>query len=300
MRIGAIFPTSEIGTDPIAIRDFAQAVEEMGFDHLLVFDHVLGADTSTRPGWQGYTYEDPFHEPFVLLGYLAALTQRLELVTGVLILPQRQTALVAKQAAELDGLSKGRLRLGIGVGWNRVEYEALGEDFHERGARSEEQIAMLRALWTQPVVTFQGRWHHIDHAGLNPLPIQRPIPVWLGGHAEGGTFLGDPADTTLQRIARLGDGWIALQDPNDEMRRIVERLRTYVREAGRTEQAVGIEGWLNLAATPEAQWLPTADAWRRLGATHLSLRTSLRTQRLGPSAHAHIEALRRARAAIGT
>jgi probable F420-dependent oxidoreductase len=298
MRIGAIFPTSEIGTDPIAIRDFAQAVEQMCFDHLLVFDHVLGADTSTRPGWRGYTHEDPFHEAFVLLGYLAACTQRVELVTGILILPQRQTALVAKQAAEVDGLSGGRLRLGIGVGWNWVEYEALGEDFRTRGARSEEQIAVLRALWTQPVVTFQGRWHHIDHAGLNPLPVQRPIPVWIGGYAEGGTFLGDPSDRTLQRIAQLADGWIALQDPDDAMRGIIERLRTYVRQAGRDEQSVGIEGWLNLADVPEAEWGTYAKAWRGLGATHLSVRTSTRTKRLGPSAQAHIDALRRARAAI--
>jgi probable F420-dependent oxidoreductase len=294
MRIGAIFPTNAIGTDPTAIRDFAQAVEGMGLAHILVFDHVLGADTTTRPGWRGYTSADMFHEPFVLLSYLAAVTQRVELATGILILPQRQTALVAKQAAELDGLSGGRLRLGIGVGWNQVEYTALGEEFSTRGPRSEEQIAVLRALWTQPVVTFEGRWHHIDRAGLNPLPLQQPIPIWLGGHAEPGTFLGDPRDTTLQRIARLGDGWIALQDPGDELAGIVERLRAYVREAGRPDSAVGIEGWLNLARVPEAEWAANIEAWRRLGATHLSLRT----QRLGSSPQEHIEALRRAVAVI--
>lgn len=295
MRIGAIFPTNAIGTDPIAIRDFAQAVEGMGLAHMLVFDHVLGADTSTRPGWRGYSHADMFHEPFVLLGYLAAVTQQVELATGVLILPQRQTALVAKQAAEIDGLSGGRLRLGVGVGWNPVEYAALGEEFPTRGVRSEEQIAVLRALWTHPVVTFQGRWHHIDRAGLNPLPVQRPIPIWLGGHAEPGTFLGDPRDITLQRIARLGDGWIAPQDPGDELQGIVERLRAYVREAGRPDSAVGIEGWLDLARIPEAEWTAHVDAWRRLGATHLSLRT----QRIGSSVQEHIEVLRRAIAAIG-
>jgi len=172
MQLGVIFPQTEIGADPTAVRDFVQAAEGMGYEHLAIFDHVLGADVAHHPGWQGpYTQRDMFHEPFVLYGYLAAITQRLELVTQVIILGQRQTALVAKQAAEVDVLSGGRLRLGVGIGWNAVEYEALGEDFHNRGKRSEEQLAVMRALWTQDVVDFHGRWHHISHAGLNPLPI---------------------------------------------------------------------------------------------------------------------------------
>ena len=185
MRTGVVFPQTEIGSDPVLVRDFAQAAEGLGYAHLLVFDHVLGAGLEHRPGWSGaYAADDPFHEPFVLFGYLAGLTQRIELVTGVLVLPQRQTALVAKQAAEVDVLSQGRLRLGVGVGWNDVEYEALGEDFHDRGRRIEEQVSLLRALWTEPVVDFAGRWHRVPEAGINPLPVQRPIPVWFGGQAE--------------------------------------------------------------------------------------------------------------------
>jgi probable F420-dependent oxidoreductase len=184
MHIGVVFPQTEIGNDPGAIREYAQAVEDLGYHHLLVYDHVLGASPVNRPGWRGYTSETPFHEPFVLFSYLAGLTQQLELVTGVLILPQRQTALVAKQAAEVDVLSGGRLRLGIGLGWNQVEFEALNEHFRTRGARIEEQVDVLRALWTQPVVTVHGRWHQIEEAGINPLPIQRPLSVWFGGHAD--------------------------------------------------------------------------------------------------------------------
>jgi probable F420-dependent oxidoreductase len=189
MRIGIVFPQYEIGTDPAAIRDFAQAAEGIGYHHLLASEHVLGASTAARPDWRrpygdthrAYTDEDQFHEPLVLFGFLAGLTRRIELVTGILILPQRQTALVAKQAAEIDVLSGGRLRLGVGLGWNAVEYEALGMDFRTKARRIEEQIALLRALWTQPVVDFAGEWDRIPAAGINPLPVQRPIPIWLGG-----------------------------------------------------------------------------------------------------------------------
>src|SRR5438105_2091500 len=194
MRIGVVFPQTEIGSDPSVIRDYAQAAESIGYKHLLVYDHVLGASTEHRPDWRGpYTSETPFHEPFVLFGYLAAITQQLELVMGVLVLPQRQTALVAKQAAEVDVLSGGRLRLGVGIGWNQVEYEALGEDFHNRGKRIEEQITLLRELWTEPVVDFTGRWHRVAEAGVNPLPMQRPIPIWMGGYA----------DVVLERAGRM-------------------------------------------------------------------------------------------------
>lgn len=264
MQLGAIFPQTEIGSDPGVIREYAQAVEAMGYHHILAYDHVLGADITHRPGWQGpYTSQTMFHEPFVLFGYLAAITQHMELVTGVLILPQRQTALVAKQAAEVDVLNRGRTRVGVGVGWNPVEYGALNEDFHDRGARSAEQIQVLRALWTNEAITFNGRWHHIDAAGINPLPIQRPIPIWLGGSSE----------ATLKRVAQLGDGWFPQVAPDDQARSMIERLRGYIRDAGRAESAVGIEARLTLSQTPEDRWVAYMEGWRALGATYLTVST---------------------------
>lgn len=264
MRIGAIFPQVESGVDPLAIRDYAQAVEGLGFTHLLVYDHVLGAGLTTRPNWRGpYSSASLFHEPFVLFGYLAGQTQQLELVTGVLILPQRQTALVAKQAAEVDVLSGGRLRLGIGVGWNPIEFEGLNEDFSTRGARSTEQIAVLRALWAEPAITFEGKWHHIRDAGINPLPIKRSIPVWLGGQAE----------PVLRRVGRLGDGWMPQLPPNENARATLERIRTYAREAGRDPAAIGVEARLSVSQTPEDHWREYAAAWQALGATHLTVNT---------------------------
>lgn len=281
MRLGVIFPQTEIGADPTAGRDFAQAAEELGFAHLIVFDHVLGADAAHYPGWQGpYNHQDMFHEPFVLFGYLAAVTTRLELVTAVIILGQRQTALVAKQAAEVDVLSGGRLRLGVGIGWNAVEYESLNENFHNRGRRSEEQIDLLRALWTQEVVDYNGRWHTIPHAGLNPLPIQRPIPIWLGGRVE----------AVVQRVARLADGWFPQFAPDDQGRQTIERLHAYARAAGRDPATIGIEGRISLANSRQESWGKEAEQWRALGATHLSLNT-MRAGLRSPAEH--IEAIRR-------
>ena len=283
MRIGAIFPQTEIGSDPVAVRDYAQAVEELGYSHILVYDHVLGASTASRPGWnRPYTSDTLFHEPFVLFGYLAALTRRVELVTGVIILPQRQTALVAKQAAEIDVLSGGRLRLGIGVGWNEVEYEGLNENFHNRGERSEEQIAVLRALWTAPVVDFHGRWHSIPEAGINPLPVQRPIPIWIGGGNE----------RTLKRIGRIGDGWFPQRDPDDEARVMLTRLRQYTADAGRPADAVGVEARLNVAHVPDTGWANYVRSWGDLGATHLGINTMSAGL---ASPQAHIDTLQRVR-----
>jgi probable F420-dependent oxidoreductase len=218
-----------------------------------------------------------FHEPLVLYGYLAAVTQRLELVTAVIILGQRQTALVAKQAAEVDVLSGGRLRLGVGIGWNHVEYEALGEPFHTRGKRSEEQIAVMRALWTQDVVDFHGRWHHISHAGLNPLPIQRPIPLWFGGGRPG-------VEAVIERIGRLGDGWFPQFPPDAVGRATIERMRGYAQAAGRNPAAIGIEGRIRVSSSSPDTWPRQAEDWGTLGATHLSVNTmdaGLRT----PEAH---------------
>jgi probable F420-dependent oxidoreductase len=209
MRTGAVFPQTEIGADPVAVRDYVQAAESLGYTHLLAYDHVLGANAGSRPGWRGaYRHTDQFHEVMVLFGYVAGLTETLELATGILILPQRQTPLVAKQAAEIDVLSGGRLRLGIGIGWNHVEYEALSENFHDRGRRSEEQIEVLRLLWTNELSTYEGRWHTVSDGGINPLPVQRPIPIWFGGMDE----------RVLRRLARLGDGWKPQGGPDDRLR----------------------------------------------------------------------------------
>lgn len=281
MQLGVIFPQTEIGADPKAVRDFVQAAEDMGYAHLIVFDHVLGADTRHHTNWQGpYTKDDMFHEPFVLYGYLAAITQRLELVTAVIILGQRQTALVAKQAAEVDVLSGGRLRLGVGIGWNAVEYEALNENFHDRGKRSEEQIQVLRALWTQDSVDFHGRWHHITHASINPLPVQRPIPLWLGGRAE----------AVVERVGRLADGWFPQFPPDKQGRATLERMRGYARAAGRNPATIGVEGRISVANDPPGTWSKLAEDWSTLGATHLSVNT-MRAGLTTPSAH--IDAIRR-------
>jgi len=199
LKIGVVYPQTEYGSDPGAIKEYAQTVETLGFTHIVAYDHVLGVNPDRPGGWKGpYTYQSTFQEPFILFSFMAGFTRRIQFTTSIIILPQRQTALVAKQAANLDVLSGGRLRLGVGLGWNQVEYEALNQDFHTRGRRIEEQVTVMRALWTQPLVTFKGRWHDIPDAGLNPLPIQRPIPVWFGGQA----------DPVLQRTARMGDGWM--------------------------------------------------------------------------------------------
>ena len=287
MRIGAVFPQTELGADPIAVRDYAQAVESMGLDHLLAYDHVLGANPANRPGWSGYRHTDMFHEVFVLFGYLAGITKRVELATGILILPQRQTALVAKQAAEVDVLSGGRLRLGIGIGWNAVEYEVLGEDFHDRGRRSEEQIEVMRALWTRDLVTYRGRWHTITDAGLNPMPVQRPIPIWLGGSAE----------RVIRRIGRLGDGWVmtggmALPD----VKAAIARLHRYAREAGRDPSEIGLEKVVGVGGRSKDELAAELVEWRSVGATHISAST------MGAgltSPQGHIEAVRRFKEAAG-
>jgi len=286
MRIGVVFPQLEITADPAAVRDYAQAAEALGYEHILSYDHVLGADTRVRPDWRGpYSHGSLFHEPFVLYGFLAAVTQRIELVTGVIILPQRQTALVAKQAAEVDVLSGGRLRLGIGIGWNEVEYQALGENFHDRGKRSEEQIAVLRALFTQESVNFHGRWHTIPAAGLNPLPVQRPIPIWLGGDAE----------ATLRRVGEIGDGWFPQMAPNDKAREAIARVHGYASAASRSPDAIGIEARLNYGGATPDDWNRIVTAWETLGATHISVNT-MGAGLADPAAH--IEAIRRFKEAI--
>jgi len=286
MQLGAIFPQIDIGHDAIAARDYAQAAESLGYDHLVAFDHVLGANADSRPGWSGaYRHTDSFLEPLVLFGYLAGVTERLELVTGIVILPQRQTVLVAKQAATVDVLSGGRLRLGIGIGWNEVEFEALGENFHDRGRRSEEQIELMRALWTNELVTFDGRWHKVTDAGLNPLPTQRPIPIWFGGSD----------DRVLRRIARYGDGWIPLRGSFDERQASIVKLHEYVRREGRDPASIGIESWVSIGGRSPDEWVEAVAEWKELGATHISVNT----MRSGlPNTQAHIDAIGRFKDAV--
>ena len=268
MKVGAIFPQTEIGTDPGEIRAFVQAVEGLGYDHIFIADHVLGADPQfhRHPSLARYSHQSVVHEPLTLMAYMAAITRRITLATGILILPQRQTALVAKQAAEVDVLSGGRTRLGIGVGWNEVEYEALGQDFHTRGSRSAEQIAVMRALWTQDVVNFHGRWHHISHAGLNPLPVQRPIPIWLG---VGGRLTRRPPDVVLRRVARLADGWCPNIPTDEEGQAIVAQVHRYAREAGRDPAHLPLEGRVRIGGRPPEDWVKQVKAWQSIGATQV-------------------------------
>lgn len=281
MKHGVVFPQTEFGNDVQAIRDYAQTAEGLGYDYLLVYDHVLGAHPNREPKLTGpYTNEHSFHEPMVFFGFLAAITTRLELVTGILILPQRQTALVAKQTAEVDVLTKGRLRLGIGIGWNYVEYDSLREDFHTRGRRSEEQIEVLRKLWTEPLVTYKGAYHQIDNAGLNPLPVQRPIPIWFGGGA----------DAVLKRAARIGDGWMpAGRPPDDRMKTILGQLDGYLKAAGRDRTTFGVDPWISIAGLDPGEVRRRVEAWRGLGASHLAVDT----MRAGfKSPKEHIDAIR--------
>ena len=290
MKLGAVLPTSEIDADPAAIRDYARAAEALGYDHLVLFDHVVGEDPKNRPeGRGGIDIGDKFHEPFVLFGFLAGLTERIKLSTGILILPQRQTALVAKQAAEADALSGGRLRLGVGAGWNRIEFEALGAEFEGRGRRMEEQVSVLRALWTEELVTFDGNWHTINNVGLNPMPVQRPIPIWFGGHA----------DAVLERIGRLGDGWII--SPNsvglERVASKIERIRAAALKAGRDPASIGMDTWVRLEERPIEAWLEEVRKWQATGVEEIALNT----QRSGcVSVADHIAALERCKEVFDT
>jgi probable F420-dependent oxidoreductase len=281
VQLGVVFPQTEIGADPGGVRAFVEAVQAIGYDHLLVYDHVLGADVSNRSDWPGpYTSDHQFHELFVLFGYLAAIVPGLELVAGVLVLPQRQTALVAKQAAEVDILTAGRFRLGVGLGWNYVEYEALGEDFGNRGRRSEEQIEVLRRLWTEPIVDFEGRWHRIPQAGINPLP-GRSIPIWIGGSAE----------AAIRRAARVADGFFPQRPLEGGWPATLERFRGWVAEAGRDPAAIGVEQRIDVSGGTPDDWRAAVEEWRELGATHISV-TTMRGGLDGPDAH--IERIREA------
>jgi probable F420-dependent oxidoreductase len=278
MHVGVVYPQTELRGDPAAVRRIGTAVEDLGFDHLLAYDHVLGAVHAHRtrrlPG--PYTERDAFHDPFVMFAYLAGITERIHFATGVLVLPQRQTALVARQAADLDLLSGGRLRVGVGVGWNHVEYEALGQDFRTRGARQEEQIQLLRRLFTEPVVDFSGRFDRVDRASLVPKPT-RPIPIWLGGSS----------DAAFDRAARLADGFIFFGGGVDHTIDAWNRLRDRVHGLGRSVEDFGAD-YVALAQGDTGSLTAEIDAWREAGGTHVSLVT----MGLGfDSADAHIEYL---------
>src|SRR5215472_15537575 len=284
MKIGVVFPQTEIGHDPAVIRDYAQAVESLGYTHILAFDSVVGANPERPGGWDSqYDYRHAFHEPFVLFGFCAGVTRHIELVTGIIVLPQRQTTLVAKQAAAVDVLSSGRLRLGVGVGWNEVEFEALGENFENRGKRIEEQVDVMRRLWTTELVTYEGQWHRVPDAGINPLPVQRPIPVWMGGDSE----------VVIRRAARLGNGWITLPTfrPGPAGQETVDQLHGLIRQAGRDPAAFGIEARMALATTPPEERATEIAAWRAMrGITHLCVNT-MRLGLSGPDGH--VKALER-------
>lgn len=261
MKIGIIYPQTELGGDPEAVRRIGLAVEELGYDHLLAYDHVLGATHDREPKlWGPYTEKHPFHDPFVMFAYLAGLTKRIELVTGILILPQRQTALVARQAADVDLLSHERFRLGVGIGWNYVEYDSLGQDFHTRGKRVAEQVGLLRRLWSEPLVDFKGRFDRIDRAALNPRP-RRTIPVWLGGFE----------DVALRRAAAIGDGCIFADGVKDAFE-LVGRLRQFLKEAERPEAGFGLHCNMLMAKSVQ-QVVDTAARWRDIGGSHVSVVT---------------------------
>lgn len=285
-QIGAFFPTRDMPADRVAIRDWAQAAEAIGFDFVEVSDHVLGADRKALPNFEGpYDVDDSFHETFVTMAYIAAVTERVGLASGVLILPQRQTALVAKQAAQLDVVSGGRLRLGIGVGWNPVEYAALGQNWHVRGQRQAEQIELMNQLWTQRTVTFEGKFDRVQHAGVNPLPIQRPIPIWFGGGV----------DAVLRRAAKYGQGWIPLGRPDEHIEDQLVRLHKYLKDEGRDPGAFGIEAWVRSGIGEPDKWQAAAERWAALGATHVTFYTS--GQGIGAVAQ-QIEAMKQFRDAV--
>ncbi len=260
MQLNAIFPTRDIGNDPAKIRDWAQAAEDLGYAYIEVPDHVFGA--AARGDWKPtYNEKDPFHETFVMLDFLAAVTRKIGLSSGVLISPQRQTGLIAKQAAEVDLLCGGRLRLGIGVGWNHVEYEALGTEWKTRGARQAEQIEVLRKLWCDDLVTHQGRFERLEAVNIMPPPLQRPIPIWMGGVSEG----------AIKRAARLADGWMPILAPDAQGEQKLALLREEMRKHGRDPARFGLEAWLRMQDADPQQWAAAADGWRRLGAGYAML-----------------------------
>jgi probable F420-dependent oxidoreductase len=264
MKFGVVYPQTELPADPETLKTFTQAAEQAGFDHILTYEHVLGANPDRPGGWTGpYTHKDAFWDPFTMFSYLAGAGIQLEFVTGILILPQRQTALVAKQAACLDVLCHGKFRMGIGLGWNEVEYIAQGEDFHNRGVRVEEQVDVLRQLWTKPLVTYSGKWHQIPDAGLKPMPVQQPIPIWFGGGHE----------RALRRMARLGDGCFPSARKVEDARPKLDLLRSELVAYGRDAAAFGIEPRLPFTVERADDFRKNVADWTQEGASHICVNT---------------------------
>ena len=290
MQYGVLLPQNEGMRDPISARDFAQAAEDLGYNYLVAFDHVVGAEPTNRPeGWRtGFNHKTFVHEPLILFAYLGAVTKTLGFSTEIIILPQRQTVMFAKHAAECDYLTGGRLRLGIGIGWNAIEFESLNEPFGNRGRRVEEQFHVLRALWSEEVVDFKGRYHTLDRVGINPMPVQRPIPLWMGGYA----------DTVLDRTARIADGWMPLFGAREERaNELLPKLRAALKKHGRDEKTFGLDGRMNIVGAPGTigpvadtpdEWRKDLDAWNEIGASHLDIGTGA-----SPNLNDHIELMRR-------
>ncbi len=287
LKIGLVFPQLEYGNDPAAIKDYAQTAEGLGYTHILAYDHVLGVNPGRPGGFQGpYNYQSAFHEPFVLFSFMAGVTRTIEFATGIIILPQRQTVLAAKQAAALDVLSGGRFRFGVGIGWNEAEYIGLNENFHNRGRRLEEQIQVMRMLWTQPVVNFSGRWHTIAEVGINPLPIQQPIPIWFGGQSE-------PA---LERAARMGDGWMLNFHTPEAAKPSLDLLNRSLQAEKRDPARFGMEARITYGDGNLNKILQLIEDWKKVGMTHVSINTMSSGL---DKPEAHLEALRAVREAIG-
>jgi probable F420-dependent oxidoreductase len=264
MEIGLLYPQFEFGSDPAAIRDYAQTAEELGYSHISAYEHIIGVNPERPGGWdRPFTYETCFFEPITLFSFMAGVTQKIGYLTRVLILPQRQTALVAKQAACLDILCHGKLRLGVGLGWNEAEYIVQGEEFENRSKRMDEQIKLLRMLWASPLVNFESKWHKIPDVGINPLPLQKSIPIWIGGHSE----------AALRRTAVFGDGWLPNDLPLVETKVAIEKLRQYTLEAGRSLEDVGIDARMDYQNGSSCDWQKEIEDWRLAGATHISLDT---------------------------
>ena len=293
MKLGVTYPQNIIGGDPTIVRDFAQTAEGLGYSHLVAYDHVVGVNRAAYPDWKGpYTSADLFHDPFTLFSYIAGITETIELSPQIVILPQRQAVLVAKQAASLDVLSGGRLRLGVGIGWNKVEYIAMGEYFHDRGKRSEEQIAVMRALWAEPHVVFEGEYHMIPDAGINPLPAE-PLEVWIGGGS----------DATYDRIGRMGDGWLNIYVSPDNIQPALDKIQASAEQAGRDASKIGLDCWTGMGSGTPDDWRAEIETWRNLGATHITVNTIFNRGHIKPikgrDASTHLKMIERYMEAVG-
>lgn len=294
MQLGASLPVGDIGTGPAVLRDYAQAAEGLGYTYMLGPDHVLGGNPNVDYGSRRVgTTATAYHDPFVVFAFLAGVTKKMGFASGVIILAQRQAALVAKQAACLDELCEGRFRLGIGVGWNEIEFQGLGMDFHTRGKRSAEQVRFMQELWAKPSITFKGEFHQLDDGGINPRPKSGRVPVWFGGHAE----------ATFKRTAKYGDGFMPLQYPaGDDALKAFDKLRGLIRAEGRDPASVGLEVWVSPGKGTPEDWRKEFTFWKNAGVTHVTCHTtyvSNHHKRIAGKTYAeHLDAITRYRKAV--